>query len=167
MVARDGIEPPTPAFSGLDSSKAICLQTNYLQSFSSARAPFFWDSNGTREWDNKSGRSDLPSHPIPGFYVFTPRSLDSAGKVIHETDNDEGAFIITTPAGQFRKCRLSSGSRSDHGRQDSNPFCAVRSPVIHVSAAIPYSRFGGMSATCRSLVGGRRKQVDPRRDPHR
>jgi len=24
MVARDGIEPPTPAFSGLASPKAIC-----------------------------------------------------------------------------------------------------------------------------------------------
>jgi hypothetical protein len=25
MVARDGIEPPTPAFSGLDSLKRICM----------------------------------------------------------------------------------------------------------------------------------------------
>ena len=24
MVARDGVEPPTPAFSGLDSPRAIC-----------------------------------------------------------------------------------------------------------------------------------------------
>jgi hypothetical protein len=25
MVARDGVEPPTPAFSGLDTASLICL----------------------------------------------------------------------------------------------------------------------------------------------
>src|SRR5262245_36392551 len=61
MVARDGIEPPTPAFSGLDSSRAIVFKINHIGHFSSSRTPFFWDSNGTEEWDNNlAGRTCPP-----------------------------------------------------------------------------------------------------------
>jgi hypothetical protein len=36
MVARDGVEPPTPAFSGLDTAKRICLILLALPFFSTA-----------------------------------------------------------------------------------------------------------------------------------
>jgi len=46
-VARDGIEPPTPAFSGLDSFKAIAFNPKRLSHFSGPNRPVYWDSNGT------------------------------------------------------------------------------------------------------------------------
>src|SRR5262249_32806300 len=64
MVARDGIEPPTPAFSGLDSSIANPFKARDLKHSDGFNSPLFWDSNGTKEWDNNSGRSNLPSLSI-------------------------------------------------------------------------------------------------------
>src|SRR5436190_18423931 len=49
MVARDGIEPPPPAFSGLDSATVILLTLRWL---SSARCTIYsavyWRHNGTK-----------------------------------------------------------------------------------------------------------------------
>ena len=38
MVPRDGVEPPTPAFSGLHSTKGICL----IQQNLASPHPGFW-----------------------------------------------------------------------------------------------------------------------------
>jgi hypothetical protein len=35
----------------------------------------FWDSNGTEEWDNNSGRSNLPSLSSIPFPIAVPSSL--------------------------------------------------------------------------------------------
>jgi hypothetical protein len=64
LVARDGIEPPTPAFSGLDSSSVNYLKLNTLKYDDRLKSLLFWDRNGTKEWDNNSGRSNLPSLSI-------------------------------------------------------------------------------------------------------
>jgi len=46
MVPRDGVEPPTPAFSGLHSTKVICLIQQNLASPSSFGK---LDASGARE----------------------------------------------------------------------------------------------------------------------
>jgi len=71
-VARDGIEPPTPAFSGLDPSTAITFKLKYLRYLSASKMPLFWDSNGTEKWDNNLGRSNLPSLPT----TFSPPAAE-------------------------------------------------------------------------------------------
>ena len=43
-VARDGIEPPTPAFSGLDSPKVIRLKSRHLRASGCPKCPIYWDS---------------------------------------------------------------------------------------------------------------------------
>ncbi len=50
VVARDGIEPPTPAFSGLNSFKAIRFILKDEAASVSRKPPVYWDSNGTRLW---------------------------------------------------------------------------------------------------------------------
>ena len=68
-VARDGIEPPTPAFSGLDSPEAITLNLSACRR--SPRTLAFWDSNGTRF----SGRSNLPTLLGPDPFANFQRIL--------------------------------------------------------------------------------------------
>jgi hypothetical protein len=46
MVARDGIEPPTPAFSGLASAKAIMLILRGLAQLKATFRPVYWTHNG-------------------------------------------------------------------------------------------------------------------------
>ena len=43
MVARDGIEPPTPAFSGLDSSIAMYFSHNNLRHSSAYFLTVYWN----------------------------------------------------------------------------------------------------------------------------
>ena len=47
MVPRDGVEPPTPAFSGLDSSGVILLISLALSVFLAIEITRFLEHNGT------------------------------------------------------------------------------------------------------------------------
>ena len=47
MVPRDGVEPPTPAFSGLDSSGVILLISLALSVFLAIEITRFFEHNGT------------------------------------------------------------------------------------------------------------------------
>ena len=79
-MARDGIEPPTPAFSGLDSPNAIVIKIQHLDHFDRLKSLLFWDSNGTEEWDNNPGRSNLPSP------FHNPRSI--AERLLSKSEKD-------------------------------------------------------------------------------
>ena len=54
MVARDGIEPPTPAFSGRNSALAIYFNNKHIIHFSCNFNPSFWTHNGPKR-DPQSG----------------------------------------------------------------------------------------------------------------
>ena len=47
MVTRDGIEPPTPAFSGLKSANVNLLTAFDLHSFTTPFSCDYWDQFGT------------------------------------------------------------------------------------------------------------------------
>src|SRR3954452_4850691 len=81
VVARDGIEPPTPAFSGLDSSIAITNKLNDLHHSDRLESTLFWDSNGTEEWDNNPGRSNLPSPSIVPLPLRPNRNPPTCGRL--------------------------------------------------------------------------------------
>jgi hypothetical protein len=48
LVARDGIEPPTPAFSGLDSLRRICMIRQGFLSVLVTNGSLFWNGFGMR-----------------------------------------------------------------------------------------------------------------------
>jgi hypothetical protein len=48
VVARDGIEPPTPAFSGLDTAILISLISLRLLATLATFPPTYWNNNGTK-----------------------------------------------------------------------------------------------------------------------
>ncbi len=57
VVARDGIEPPTPAFSGLDSSRAIAFKTHDKSSLNAPKTAYLLG----QEWDKiLAGQNCLP-----------------------------------------------------------------------------------------------------------
>jgi hypothetical protein len=63
MVARDGIEPPTPAFSGLDSFRAIILITKAESRLNVPKTAHLLG----QEWDKILAGQNCLSHccPIP------------------------------------------------------------------------------------------------------
>jgi hypothetical protein len=68
-VARDGIEPPTPAFSGLDSPRVIAFKTKDQGSLDVPKTVHLLgqerDKNGTRFWPVKTAFPLLPNSATP------------------------------------------------------------------------------------------------------
>jgi hypothetical protein len=81
-VARDGIEPPTPAFSGLDSPRVIALKTKGKGSLSVPKTAHLLG----QEWDKiLAGQNCLPiavqlRHSISAIARETPADVDLNGK---------------------------------------------------------------------------------------
>src|SRR3954452_11597134 len=138
VVARDGIEPPTPAFSGLDSAIAITNTLNDLHHSDRLESTLFWDSNGTEEWDNNPGRSNLPS-PCLSHAASTDEHQAvrlQITKSLELTDEEEGQIS----AWRFRERRSEMASRP------------VRQPRWHVQAA-------------HAIRSGFQRGIDNRRQP--
>jgi hypothetical protein len=69
MLARDGIEPPTPAFSGLDSTRAIVFENGILAAFSVPVCAHLLDAT-----------------PVPGFASLVLVGFGSTAKDILARD---------------------------------------------------------------------------------
>jgi hypothetical protein len=76
-----GIEPSTPAFSGLGSPKAIRFKTSHLAFSGVPNFPNYWDMNGTR---HLAGRNCLSHSP---FFVFNSALPEITSMLIN--DNEE------------------------------------------------------------------------------
>ena len=75
VVARDGIEPPTPAFSGLDSSMAIAFKTKGKGSLNVPKTAHLLG----QEWDKILAGQNCLSHccPTPPLYHAHNRPRDA------------------------------------------------------------------------------------------
>jgi len=74
VVARDGIEPPTPAFSGLDSSRAIAFETKGESRLNVPKTTCLLG----QEWDKILAGQDclsLLSFPIPKHLPRPPNRM--------------------------------------------------------------------------------------------
>src|SRR5712692_1776862 len=82
MVARDGIEPPPPAFSGLDSPRVIAFKTKDQGSLDVPKTVHLLG----QEWDKiLAGQNCLPiavqlRHSISTIARETPADVDLNGK---------------------------------------------------------------------------------------